>query len=323
MGTLEAVLAYKAKKDAEDQADIQAIPQALAAFQAGREQARKSHLEQIQLQMAIQKFGLEQQKAPFEIAKLKGDVSKLPFETEKLQAETSKSKAEAGILNKFISGEQGFGGGVVTGGNIGGFQFEMPEVKGKILSQQEEIKNRADASKALDEYSSNASEALTAIDKIESKAKDLGDFKRGFGQQILEKGKMAAREFSEEKTVNAFKQALAQEMSPLVRKLAEEKGPLTDKDIDRAIEGVGGKLTRPFEDKKVALDDLRDKVRSAVVAKAQAAGVSDADIEKKYPDLHKKLFGSFEILIDPDGVQRKVSKDKVNSAIEAGFKRGK
>lgn len=294
MGILDSVLAYKKEKEAQESADLQAIPQALAAFQVGRQQAQKSYLDDLTTQMQLQKFGIDAQKAPYELAKLQGDVAKVPFESKKLQAETEKAQAESGILNKFMSGDMGSSGGVITGGNIGGFQFERPDVKANILTQQEDIKNTAKAREAIDTYSSNAIEALNAIDKIEKKAESLGNFKRGAVSQAIEKSKMAMKEFSEDKAVNEFKQAIAQEMAPLVRKLAEEKGPLTDKDIERAMEGVGGKLTRPLADKKVALADLREKVKSAIIAKAQAAKLSDTDIKERYPDLYNKAFGKFK-----------------------------
>lgn len=275
MSVLESVLNYKRQKDAEARADIDAIPAGINAFVAAKQQAQKSMLDQLTYNMQLQKFNMDAQKQPLEMAAL--------------SAKTSKEQAEAGVLNKFMGAGDANQDVQATEATIGGVKFEKPALKAEMQRQQEDIKNTAKAQESLDAYSSDAVAALAALDKIEKKAESLGDFKRGGVEQFLSKSSMAIKEFSEDKSVNEFKQAIAQEMAPLVRKLAEEKGPLTDRDIDRAIEGVGGKLTRPLEDKKTALNDLREKVRNAVIAKAQAAKLSPEDMAKKYPLLHEKI----------------------------------
>lgn len=58
MGVLESLLKFKAEKEAQQSADIQAIPQALMAFQAGRQQQQDNLLKQLTVQATLAKSGL-------------------------------------------------------------------------------------------------------------------------------------------------------------------------------------------------------------------------------------------------------------------------
>jgi hypothetical protein len=278
MGVLESVLQYKAHREAQEAADIQAIPTALAAFTQARQAAQKSQLETLLAQSTILKNN----------------------------ADVLKSQNEASLLQTFLGGAGGNNGILIPEFTVGGAKMVNPQAQQQIQEQSEDVKNVSEARKNLDSYASNAYEAIGAIEKIEQKAAALGDFSRGPVEQAVAKGSMAVREFSEDKTVNEFKQAIAQEMSPLVRKLAEEKGPLTDRDIERAVEGVGGKLTRPLADKKTALADLRAKVKAAVLAKAQIAGMTEEQLKQKYPDLYNKIMS--------DGMTNNTTTDMSNLA---------
>lgn len=58
MGVLESLLKFKAEKEAQQSADIQAIPQALMAFQAGRQQQQDNLLKQLTIQANLAGNGL-------------------------------------------------------------------------------------------------------------------------------------------------------------------------------------------------------------------------------------------------------------------------
>lgn len=289
MGALQDILEYKKMKDAEAQADIQAIPKGVAAFIDARNIAQKSQLDQMLYNLQAQKFNLDVQKAPLETMKLQQDILE------------SQSKIQArqnfpDVLKQFTGGTGSMG---ITGATLdedGNLKYtigETPQSKDarELANKEKEanIKNTADARKNLDEYMSNAGEALQALDKLENKATALGDFKRGVKNQVLAKADIAVKKFGQDKSLNEFTQSISQEMAPLVRKLAEEKGPLTDKDIERAIEGVGGDPTRPLEDKVTAINDLRTKVFSAINNKSQIAQVTPDELLQKYPNVMQKI----------------------------------
>lgn len=59
MGILDSVLEYKRQKEAQQNADIQAIPQALQAFQAGRQMAQKNLIDELTLKVSAAKSGLD------------------------------------------------------------------------------------------------------------------------------------------------------------------------------------------------------------------------------------------------------------------------
>lgn len=58
MGVLETILNYKSQKEAQKNADINAIPQAMAQFQAGRQQATDNLIKSLTLQATLAKSGL-------------------------------------------------------------------------------------------------------------------------------------------------------------------------------------------------------------------------------------------------------------------------
>jgi len=263
MSVLESVLNYKRQREAEAAADLQAIPSAINQFVTARQQAQKSALETMLAQSTIAKNN----------------------------ADILQSQNQSSLLNIFMSGANGGAGNgiVVPEATIGGFKLVNPAVSQKLQESELNQKNLAEARKTLDEYSSTASEALTALDKIEEKALALPSYERGFGKQLLARGDAFSKKFSKDKSVVEFTGSLSQELAPLARKLAEEKGPLTNKDIDRIVEGLGGDLTTPTEDKVTLLNELREKIRAAAKNKAQVAGLSDEEFGKKYKDLNEKL----------------------------------
>jgi hypothetical protein len=162
----------------------------------------------------------------------------------------------------------------------------------KTAKAQTEIdqKVKEKASTDLNEYTTAANKALVGIDKIEKYARGLGDFKRGFLPQIKSRADIAMRAVAQDKPVAEYLGAINQELIPLARNLAEEKGPITNTDVDRIQKGLG-EATAPLETKIALLNELRDKVAQALNTKMQAAGVAQDQFSNQFPELGQFLQG--------------------------------
>lgn len=122
MGVLESVLEYKKQREAEANADINAIPTAVNTFIAAKQASQKSMIDQLTMNLQQQQFGLNAEKQPYEIAKL--------------QAEANKAQSESGLLKSFLNGSSE-GGVVASEATVGGVKFIKPDIQ----RQQEQFKN--------------------------------------------------------------------------------------------------------------------------------------------------------------------------------------
>lgn len=154
--------------------------------------------------------------------------------------------------------------------------------------KREEAKQLSKARKDMDAYSSDALQALTALDKIEKQAEKLPAFKPGLLNQALGRTEAAYKSFSKEKNVTDYLGVVSQELIPLARKLMEEKGPITEFDVTRVEKGLGD-MTVPLETKKFLLAQMRDKVRQALKNKAEVAEMSEEEVRSKYKTLFNRL----------------------------------
>lgn len=329
MSTLDSVLEYKRQKEAQESADIAAIPSALAAFQAGRQLAQENSLKRLTLQSTLATKGLEIAQDPSGMYTIRKnpnlivpnavDQAKIgTYEStkKKNEATSRKASAEASVLEGVLSQMNGVGGaGVeggssrVTGANVGGLQIEFPEAKAASQQQAEAAKNKGDAVKALNNYSSDAIQSLVALDKIEEGAKTLGNFKRGVWNQAKAKANVAAKEFGKDKNVTRYLGVVSQELIPAARKLMEEKGPITESDVNRVEKGLGD-ITAPLEDKLFLINELRNKVKAVVENKRKIAGISDEDFGTKYGELAGRLssLDMIEIRNKKTGETKKVTR---------------
>lgn len=153
--------------------------------------------------------------------------------------------------------------------------IQLDEQKNRM---KEQSKNR----QALNIYSSDANQALGALDKIEGEAKNLGDFQRGFIPQFMAKAKVGYKRFAKDQDLARYEGVVAQELIPMARKLMEEKGPITEFDVARVEKGFGD-ITLPLEDKLFLMDQLRAKVNQALKAKMELAGVQG---DPKYQEIY-------------------------------------
>ena len=145
--------------------------------------------------------------------------------------------------------------------------------------------------KSFNEYSSNASDVLGALDKIEEYAKKLPAMKTGVIGQAKARFDVAKGEFAADKRFSEFSGVLSGELIPMARKLQEEKGPITEWDVARVEKGLGQK-NLPFSQKQVIIQESRNKVGEQVLNKLSSAGWSVKDFATKYPALYSKVKGA-------------------------------
>jgi len=107
MSVLEQVLNYKRQKDAEAQADIQAIPQAIAQFTQARQQAQKSALDALLAQSTLQKN----------------------------ESDILKNQRESALLEKFSSGGMSNGNILIPEATIGGFKLVNTDQSKQVEEQ--------------------------------------------------------------------------------------------------------------------------------------------------------------------------------------------
>lgn len=105
MGVLDTVLRYKEQKDAQRNADINAIPQAMMQFQAGRQQATDNLLKTLTLQATLAKSGLAigQNNQLIKDDSLIGNDLMLKQQMNQQKLNTMKSKEN--LYNKMIEAE--------------------------------------------------------------------------------------------------------------------------------------------------------------------------------------------------------------------------
>lgn len=279
MGILNDVLQYKARKDADREAQSNAIPQALMAYQQAKQQSQDNMLKQLTVQATLAKagFGIGQDGKLVQVGSNIDDLKAQDLQSKIQQRQTSQN-----LIKDFMSGSKS--GGQLKSVSVGGITFENPD----LAEQRQTQKNLGSARKNLDEYASNSMQVLDALDRLETQSEDLGDFKRGFQQQVLARGKMFIKDYGKDEKVTRYMGTLQRELIPLARKVAEEKGPITESDVAR-LETAFGSPTTPLEDKKFLLNEVKGKLKVALDLKKNVAKLSDDDFNKKYGEIYSKL----------------------------------
>ena len=89
----------------------------------------------------------------------------------------------------------------------------------------------------------------------------------------------------------------------LTRKIMEEKGPITEFDVARVEKGLGN-VTAPLEDKIFLLNELRNKIRQAIMNKNESAGISEEEFAKMKPEFYKKLISGIKPLQGQDNLRQ-------------------
>lgn len=170
------------------------------------------------------------------------------------------------------------------------------KIRQKVESEQaeEDIKLISKAKRDLDIYSSDAIQALTALDKIKKQAEKLPKFERGVFPQLGGRISAGFKKFGKDEDITRYLGVVSQELIPMARKLMEERGPITKDDVARVEQGLGD-LTTPLEDKIFLLNEFENKVRKAIKNKMQVAKLSPEDFSSKYTILSNRLFDSQDI----------------------------
>lgn len=170
-------------------------------------------------------------------------------------------------------------------------EFVSPELAAEKAQAIADVKRITDARKRSDEYVSEASQVLNAIKNLESVVENLPRYERGIANQAKAKADIMAKRFAKDEDINKYDITVSQVLIPFARKVMEEKGPITEFDVARVEKGLGDP-TSPIEDKRFALELLKEKIGEAIQIKRQEAenpGSSLSDFENfDVIDINKK-----------------------------------
>lgn len=180
MSTLDAILKYKALKEAQHQADLQAIPTAVSTIAAFQQQVRENQLKALTLRADLASKGLKMVQQPGGQIGFERDVSLQAAPTAKdlstiglNEAKKKESEAKASLLSQFTSGGTGdVGGMTLTGGTVGGLTFENTPAKLKIKEQEAEQALKVPTAKMKDDLQ-QITNAETNLNELEKTTKDL------------------------------------------------------------------------------------------------------------------------------------------------------
>jgi len=186
------------------------------------------------------------------------------------------------------------------------------------FGQTPEMKLKSEGAKNLQEYSSNALDVLVALDTVEQYAKKLPKFERGFLGQTKARAGVALGEYTADPKFSQYSGILSQKLTPLARKLQEEKGPITEFDIDRVVEGLGNK-NLPIEDKVVIMNEARNLVKEALTNKIRNAGMTVEQFAQQNPELYKKAFGAGGSAQTTDGMSDEQAYQEYLKMTTGGF----
>jgi hypothetical protein len=128
---------------------------------------------------------------------------------------------------------------------------------------------------------------FTAFEAMENSAVSLGDFKSG-PEQIISQTEMKAKEMMKDPTVTKYVGTLNQQLAKIARKQNDEKGALSDFDVDRVLKGLGS-ATAPLSVKIDLLKEMRFAARQKILSRLEASGMTLDDLKNKYPKFYNKM----------------------------------
>lgn len=252
MGALDILMETRARKEIADQQNRQQQTNTLLDFALGQQQ-------------------------------LVNQTRQLDIDEIVAESKLREASMQSQLLQQFLGGSIN-GGLTPKSANIGGFTFENPVA----VQAEEDRKVTTDARKNLDEYAGNAMQVMDALDRIETQSKELGDFGRGVIPQAVAKATYAAKKYGKDQAVTRYEGTVQRELIPLARKVAEEKGPISEFDVAR-LEKAFGEGTTPLEDKIFLINEIRGKLKQSVMLKKDMAKLSDKEFKAKYGKLDKKF----------------------------------
>lgn len=166
---------------------------------------------------------------------------------------------------------------------------DVPIMKGDVVRNAKIDPVQQKAGTDLNSYISSASDVVNALDKLESYASKLPEFKEGVGEQAKARVQTAVGTFAADPRFTEYEGVLNTELIPLARKLQEEKGPIAEADVEKVKAGLG-KTFIPFNQRQKILGESRQKVRNAIETKLKSANRDIGWLKNAQPELWKKLY---------------------------------
>lgn len=133
------------------------------------------------------------------------------------------------------------------------------------------------------------SDLFQAFNTVDKYAEELGDFKSG-PSQLMSKANMKYKEITEDPKVSKYVGAVGQQLAKIARKQNDEKGALSDFDVERVLKGLGNK-TAPLEVKKALVNEMRDAARKKILSRLDSAGITLEEFASEQPKAYQAIFG--------------------------------
>jgi hypothetical protein len=163
----------------------------------------------------------------------------------------------------------------------------MRPTYGVSKEDQANISLNKQAMSDLQKQVPEVNDLFTAFEAMENSAVSLGDFKSG-PEQIISQTEMKAKEMMKDPTVTKYVGTLNQQLAKIARKQNDEKGALSDFDVDRVLKGLGS-ATAPLSVKIDLLKEMRFAARQKILSRLEASGMTLDDLKNKYPKFYNKM----------------------------------
>jgi len=299
MGVLESLLKFKAEKEAQQSADIQAIPQALMAFQAGRQQQQANLLDQLKIQATLASSGLKL--TPQGVVRDESLTSPIDLLIQRGKAaEAAKNIGDRGLFNALQSTQSQPQQTTSQSGSSSLAQMQAPEIDpftGKPTSAgvQQELQNKLVETQKTEEVKTDVKnkEKMKGMEAIEG---DLNSLLSMYNKiPAHDKGPIEgrtrgqfAKAFGTDVPLTTFEDASGLVLANISREFGGEKGVLTDQDIKR-IKSAFPNKTDTDEIAKSKIGFIKDFVRRKIEVKS--SGSTGVDLSSMSTEELKKLAG--------------------------------
>lgn len=303
MGVLDAVLQYKARKEAQDAQAAQAIPMAVQAFITGREQAQNNQLKMLTLQADLAGKGLKI--TPQGIMRDEALTSPL----EQLVSQSKAAEAAKTMGNRPLwEALTGQGSGQAKQQapqqpQATGIQNQQPEQSSSLIDQmkapqvdqftgkltdegvKQEAINKQIEAQGLEKAKTEAknAEKVKGMEAIEGDLNSLLSLYKEIPENL--KGPIQGRTlgvgakiFGTNTALNTYEDARGLVLANISREFGGEKGVLTDRDIKRIEDAFPNKTdTADIAAKKIEF--IRDFVGRKIEVKTKGARKSSDAVD--------------------------------------------
>lgn len=287
---LQAVLALKAQREAQEQQRSDNLTQGLEMFQKARQQAISNQLVQLKLKQEDKKYNADLEQQVFDNA-----------------LKTKQQKSMDDYL-KLLGGGQPSVASTVTPevNSVPTLQDAIPTPKPSFVqtpylsskgvgvgnkvdpaySKQLELRNNQ--IKELEDFASPLEKLADRIENLDKAIDGTPEFKEGFGSKLVAKGTNALADFNNEKWFKDYDLAFNKSFLPAAQ--AENMSKvMSDLDLKTQISSLGDP-TAPRAVKKEALKQIRDSLGKYSASKVSAFGADKKVLSKIYPNA-SRVFG--------------------------------